>query len=602
MSDFLLAPSIEDRESAILPHSQIPTSELSAMGASFGESLTNSIGSTALEAAQSGITRLTDPGKFVPSNQVPASFKSKYPNGTYSNVLAQKQVEQNMDINYQNTLANAPQGTWNNVGIEGAGLLGGVLDPGGILVGGGLGKLGEIGLGLSKGAIGESVAAKTAASAVAGMGEGASFTAINNTAQYLHQKDIGNDSATLDVMNGWGLPTLLGGVIHGAIGRTKAMKEVYNQTAEQVAKAQMANGDIPDVSPVIKQGIYDTITTKAAEQGISTPDFPDGKLNMHQGLTEVSDKLNDQISDIDNKLNEIPDHPETSSTTLNTLNRAWSMPKFDATPWKDSDLKFWNKTQDIPYMRDLFNATMDNPAEITTDQQSHIDNLASSRNYEQKLLKTHMDQHAEDINNLRDEISNEVPAINDTDTTGSMRNKVARSDLGVAHQDDLVSRINHLGRLGVELNAMLGRKAELAKLKDVDNAKLTDAHSRGKLLLRRNTLQNLKDHTDAQLSLVNASPVSTSELTGLAEASKRGDRQANVRAATGQLHADRESELQTNKDLSYYENQAQKMVDEDRMSKETSDAVEHENGELDDAHEQFSKALPDLVSCLFGGA
>lgn len=578
-----------------------PEPFFSRISAEVGSSLQNSVTGSLLNMGQQIALDHFGSGDFVAANKIPQTLKKEFPNGTNQTALNNAEKKQSNEVNRLDILSNAPQGKFQNLALDGVGLATNITsDFVGDATAFGLGKIGELGVSKLASHYALKIPQQTALRAIAGAGEGLGFAAIQNTASYEYQKQLGIDP-NLDITQGAFLPALIGAGLHSLAGRTPGLSTRAQESAEKVAAGQAQNGDMVNANPVIKQGLYESINNKAQELGLSQPDLDTS--DMQTSLKSMSDNLNDKIGQIEAKVKDIPDTMETQNTTINKLNNLWNKDKTDATNWSDKQLHEQMEMQNIPYFNDLYNATADNQLELTKQQQEHLDNLSSSRNYEQQLLKENMKSHADKINQLRQELSEEVSTINADNTTGTMLNKVEKLNLEDPDKvNNLNNKINRLGQLGKELNSMLKRNVELKQLKDVDNDLLTQAHQRGRLLLQRNRLQNLKDYIDGQFAHTTIEPTSLDETNAIYDQGKNGQRQAYVGAASDKHASQRISELETNMDLSYHRNRAKDLVDNKLMSKDSFDKVDKMNKDLDGWYSKLKTALPNTIKCLIKGA
>lgn len=594
----------------------IPSTFGQEVGATFDSAFDNNITSTVGNFATSQAIQHLDPGPFVPASNIPQALQHRFPNGGSQHEINFELHNQAAETQRQDILAAAPQrGKLANWSLDGVGFAGSMLDPTGLAVGGGLGKIGE--LGISKLAAPAFNLAKTGTKVtrfIAGAGEGLAFSGIANTASYYNQKQEGFDP-TLHILQGALWPTLIGAGIHSLVGRTPGIE---NEEAQQVAGSQLDNGNLVNAHPVLQQAIFDKMgafksemanygadAKYAAKANLTYPWGEDLTLDRtpqynDQGyetfnedtLQHYSDQLGSKLADVKAKLDALPEVPDT---TVNTLDRTWDTLKKPATEWSDQELNQVNKIQDMPHMRDFINAGADNALELSPDQTSILDNLYNKPNYESDVLKDSIANHQQQIDSINNSLVKK--GFDDPYMNESTRAFNPEETNNIEQQQILRDK-----RLQPELDSMKQRLKDL-RANQLHGDDLKVSKQRSKLQLQKNTLENLKGHVDAQHASLSMDPTDVKSLDDIYQQHASGNAQADV-ADVEQLQPKLTAELESPKmeTADHWKDEAQRQVDAGNLSQ---DAMDKTQDEIDDAqtwYDKLPKMLSDTVQCMLGGA
>ena len=665
MPDIIMMPSAQTQpDDALAP---VPKSTFGqAADAEFHDTLDSGITGSLLSSGENDLLKSYDPGPKLTANEIPNSLRHQFPNGGDENVVAHAMTKQEGLLQNQYRLANMSTNTISHIGVDGVGLATSFLDPGNIAAGAALGGVGEIGVKGATSLLSLSRGAQIGARAVAGIGEGAGFTAMQNVARYNYEKQAGGDPQSLDITDGMFLNSIIGGGLHSLAGRTPGLDTQAQDSAEQVTKAQMMNGNISNPYPIIQQGIFDSMSKYKEQQytpavwtknesypfkqdlGIPQLHNVDIQRPTTDNLSAYSNILNDKIGTINSHLNNLPVEKDPTNT-VDYLNKTWDVLRKDPMSWSKDDFNQWKEASSMPHMKEMIDAGADNQLELTDRQNNIIHNLDQDPKFENKLPKNYIDEHTNKINTINEALQKkgfDDPYGKDLDYRVRARMPARERNakygrLSSQDNENINSVVMTRNKLEQQLGAMKDRldnlkqaqigdetipiRQQLKSLKDkVTNAagrkrqQLEDRlankqiilrqlqrkaertrQARSSLLLRKNTLQNLKDHVDGQLKYMSVGPTAASDLHSEFKANFDGLNQSYVSAADGDLNAQMVADLEGKHDLNYVKDMVKKMSDNGEIPDVLMDAGIEDEQNIKDTHARFTKGLSDMISCIF---
>lgn len=555
-----------------------------------------------------------DPGQYVAPKDIPQQFKSKYPNGTGQNILNIDIDAHDNKLMHDEQMASAPKGILADAGYVTTGIATGlVTDPVMDLATAGLGTVGEAGFKGVNTMYRLGTAGRAITRGVMGATEGIAVQTAQNAVGYEYDKDIGLNP-DLNLTNGYGFASILGGAIHSTVGHLSDVSNKAKQAMMDTGLSQSVDGNVVDTSDIMNQALYNTAKTQfdhSANHGgkgkYTTPQTPrtypwkepidlsespylkDIKFDTMEPETVESYKnaIQDQIDDVNSKLSNISADYDALST-VGVLDKAKNILQTPGLERSKSDMKYMNQINKMPHMGEMLSAMSENAANLTDSQKSLLTNLHDNPNYESTLVK----QHLEDTQNAIDQV-NSMLEKNKIKLDGTEKKQIIMGTGSLSKKATLVSALDSRKDFENTIDVLNNRQQQLRKVKQADK-------KYNKLYMQRNHLQNMHDALFAQQKVMEVPAMNAQDSNAIYWDMKNGKRQFGVDIGKAFEASDR-STLEANmNDEAYVRNRVQDMVDNKELPKKVMDDAEEENAKHDKNNRTFKKSVKDVVQCLFG--
>lgn len=506
-----------------------------------------------------------NPGKTVPHEDLPEGLGHEYKRGLGENVLAVLERQKAQDQSRQTELNQMTPGFLSGATKFAGSMIGNVLRPDALATAVLSPELLPEKLLGSSMAIGSARMTAAADTALRGSIEGSVLGGETGTANYHYQAQLGENPDPYSILTNAAMGGALGfagGGLVGLLGKSHVMTSAAENEIRNTAVSQFINDKDVNVSPIISQEMYQ-VAQRDMDNGFDV-----------ESTQAISSELGRNIADADEALAKMPRDKDADLMGLGQLNKANALLLKDPMTRTESDNDFLSQIQQMDHYKDLINASAKNPLLRTKEESQMLDDFVNRQQTERDMINDQISSIQLKIADLNDKIPRHEKNPEDVE--------VLRSDLD---------------RQEKKLKAYQTRKAQIKTVSELDRKVKQRALTKHKLQFHRDELSNLKDHHDAQVTVVQRNPVGKEDV-------ERSARQ--IHSVDGDSFTDPDDEFNVNeemqevRDLEHYKNKAQDYADMGKIDQKDIDEIEREAAQVNKRIPEAQKVLDRLFECLAG--
>ncbi len=546
------------------------------------------LGQQFISETQRELEKNPDSERISPE-QIPESFRSKFPNGTNKATLDFYQNVANKEDLIKDRLSKLPSGFLSSASQWIGGIAGASVTPTGMLanwVAPGVG--GVVGKALAPVLRGGGKLVGTALAAARGAAKGATtfgtYGAIMGAQEYEFKKQMGDNPNPWMILHESIESAKFGGLLEGTLGglggaiellRSPDRARIQEATIEQVAQDRVSN-----VEPIVKQSVYDNVKKGVAEGRINIESL----RSSRDALSEEMERTREEIDSI--KENIPKEHPlSIINDSIETLQK---MEQGIATPFEIFRLR---RYEDLDHLHDYIGAAIEHPVERSQDQNMAIE-MAHDHIQEARVNQESLDK-----------IKSELSEVNEK--LGAVREKVeapvgeSPSDFPVDHP--MGDFLNKKSNLEHRIDAHEKRQEELNSLKESLKDRETPVVKKLSAMLRLKDLERLQRNIDHQINVVeNARPVTKESL--VSAAAKMNSVDGDVFLTDRVNPREDEGASVENKNASFFEKRAQEYVDAGKVDKGVINQIRDDHNNKLTMLKKSRNSIKKVIDCLLGVA